>query len=46
MANIEAAGHGADTSGALAIPAVLSALFQQDLAPSSAQLTWLTDAFL
>ena len=31
---------------ALAIPAVLNGLFQQDLAPSSSQLTWITDAFL
>jgi MFS family permease len=31
---------------ALAIPAVLNGLFQQDLAPSSAQLTWISDAFL
>jgi MFS family permease len=31
---------------ALAIPAVLNGLFQQDLGPSSAQLTWISDAFL
>jgi len=31
---------------ALAIPAVLNGLFQQDLATSSAQLTWISDAFL
>ncbi|HLH81981.1 MAG TPA: MFS transporter [Trebonia sp.] len=31
---------------ALAIPAVLNGLFQQDLAPTSSQLTWISDAFL
>jgi MFS family permease len=31
---------------ALAIPAVLNGLFQQDLGTSSAQLTWISDAFL
>ena len=31
---------------ALAIPAVLNGLFQQDLGPSSAQLTWISDSFL
>jgi MFS family permease len=31
---------------ALASPAVLNGLFQQDLGPSSAQLTWISDAFL
>jgi MFS family permease len=31
---------------ALAIPAVLNGLFQTDLAPSSSQLTWISDAFL
>jgi MFS family permease len=31
---------------ALAIPAVLNGLFQQDLATSSAELTWISDAFL
>ena len=31
---------------ALAIPAVLNGLFQQDLGPTSSQLTWITDAFL
>src|SRR5882762_4295005 len=31
---------------ALAIPAVLNGLFQQDLGPSSSQLTWISDAFL
>jgi MFS family permease len=31
---------------ALAIPASLNGLFQQDLATSSAQLTWISDAFL
>lgn len=31
---------------ALAIPASLNGLFQQDLGPSSAQLTWISDAFL
>lgn len=30
----------------LAIPAVLNGLFQQDLHTSSAQLTWISDAFL
>jgi MFS family permease len=30
----------------LAIPAVLNGLFQTDLGPTSAQLTWITDAFL
>jgi len=30
----------------LAIPAVLNGLFQQDLGPTSAQLTWISDAFL
>jgi MFS family permease len=30
----------------LAIPAVLNGLFQQDLGTSSAQLTWISDAFL
>jgi MFS family permease len=30
---------------ALAIPAVLNGLFQQDLGTSSAQLTWISDAF-
>ncbi len=31
---------------ALAIPASLNGLFQQDLGPSSSQLTWISDAFL
>ena len=31
---------------ALAAPAVLNGLFQQDLGTSSAQLTWISDAFL
>lgn len=31
---------------ALATPAVLNGLFQQDLSPTSAQLTWISDAFL
>ncbi|MBO0803588.1 MAG: MFS transporter [Nocardiopsaceae bacterium] len=31
---------------ALAIPAVLNGLFTTDLGPTSAQLTWITDAFL
>src|SRR5262249_32287414 len=31
---------------ALAIPAVLNRLFQQDLGTSSSQLTWISDAFL
>lgn len=31
---------------ALAIPAVLNGLFQQDLGPTSSQLTWISDAFL
>jgi MFS family permease len=31
---------------ALAIPAVLNGLFQEDLLPSSSQLTWISDAFL
>jgi MFS family permease len=31
---------------ALATPAVLNGLFQQDLGSSSAQLTWISDAFL
>jgi MFS family permease len=31
---------------ALAIPAVLNGLFQEDLGTSSAQLTWISDAFL
>jgi MFS family permease len=30
----------------LSIPAVLNGLFQQDIAPTSAQLTWISDAFL
>ena len=30
----------------LAIPAVLNGLFQQDLSPTSSQLTWISDAFL
>jgi MFS family permease len=30
----------------LAIPAVLNGLFQQDLGPTSSQLTWISDAFL
>jgi MFS family permease len=30
----------------VAIPAVLNGLFQQDLGTSSAQLTWISDAFL
>ncbi len=30
----------------IAIPAVLNGLFQQDLGTSSAQLTWISDAFL
>src|ERR1700684_1109382 len=30
----------------LAIPAVLNGLFQQDLGSTSAQLTWISDAFL
>ena len=31
---------------ALAIPASLTGLFQQDIGPSSSQLTWISDAFL
>ena len=31
---------------ALAIPAVLNGVFQKDLGPTSAQLTWISDAFL
>src|ERR1700742_542282 len=31
---------------ALAIPAVLQGLFQKDLATSTSQLTWISDAFL
>jgi MFS family permease len=31
---------------ALASPAVLNGLFQQDLSPTSSQLTWISDAFL
>jgi MFS family permease len=31
---------------ALAIPAVLNSVFQNDLGPTSAQLTWISDAFL
>jgi MFS family permease len=31
---------------ALAIPAVLNGLFQQDISPTSSQLTWISDAFL
>jgi MFS family permease len=31
---------------ALAIPAVLNGSFQQDLGPTSSQLTWISDAFL
>ncbi|HLI37810.1 MAG TPA: hypothetical protein VKV80_10795, partial [Streptosporangiaceae bacterium] len=31
---------------ALAIPAVLNGLFQKDLGTTSAQLTWISDAFL
>jgi MFS family permease len=31
---------------ALAIPAVLNGLFQEDLGPTSSQLTWISDAFL
>src|SRR6266702_6590468 len=31
---------------ALAIPAVLNGLFQQDLGTTSSQLTWISDAFL
>ncbi len=31
---------------ALAVPASLIGLFQQDLGPSSSQLTWISDAFL
>src|SRR6476660_6414600 len=31
---------------ALAIPAVLNGQFQQDLGTTSAQLTWISDAFL
>jgi MFS family permease len=31
---------------ALAIPASLTGLFQQDISPSSSQLTWISDAFL
>ncbi len=31
---------------ALATPAVLNGLFQQDLSPTSSQLTWISDAFL
>ncbi len=31
---------------ALAIPAVLNGLFQQDLGPTSSELTWISDAFL
>jgi MFS family permease len=31
---------------AFAVPAVLNGLFQQDLGPTSSQLTWILDAFL
>ena len=31
---------------ALAIPAVLNGLFQQDIGTTSSQLTWITDGFL
>ena len=31
---------------ALAIPAAPNGLCQQDLAPTSSQLTWISDAFL
>ncbi|WP_069762118.1 MFS transporter [Streptomyces sp. LUP47B] len=31
---------------ALAVPSLINGLIQQDLAPSSAQLTWITDAFM
>ena len=31
---------------ALAVPAVLNGLFQQDLGPTSSELTWISDAFL
>src|SRR5947208_17028057 len=31
---------------ALAVPSLINGLIQQDLAPSSAQLTWVTDAFM
>jgi MFS family permease len=31
---------------AFAIPSVLNGLFQQDLGPSSSQLTWISDAFI
>ena len=31
---------------AFAIPAVLNGLFQQDLGPTSSQLTWISDAFI
>src|ERR1700761_3352385 len=31
---------------ALAIPAVLNGLFQQDLGTTASQLTWISDAFL
>ena len=31
---------------AFAVPAVLNGLFQQDLGPTSSQLTWISDAFI
>ncbi|MBW8801838.1 MAG: MFS transporter, partial [Streptomyces sp.] len=31
---------------ALAVPSLINGLIQQDLAPSSVQLTWITDAFM
>ncbi|MGI5194352.1 MFS transporter [Streptomyces sp. CA-288835] len=31
---------------ALSVPALINGLIQQDLAPTSAQLTWITDAFM
>lgn len=43
---ISAAISIAVAQAALAIPAVLNGLFQQDLSPTSSQLTWISDAFL
>ncbi len=31
---------------ALSVPSLITGLIQQDLAPSSAQLTWIVDAFM
>lgn len=31
---------------ALSVPSLINGLIQQDLAPSSAQLTWITEAFM